>query len=218
MQTYKFGTKDGIPYVQYIACDVVKQDCGDPTLKCTSVGDWLAGCMPIEGQFAEAKSCVKLHSPPFGSFDNCDMGLMCSNLGSVTADGSQPHCRALCHKNVDCKTPTTKCLVPFGVSSSNGRCSPTCTVFGTDCAAGLDCSLSLRDLDDSSFVPTCRGIGTGAFGSKCGVNTDCVARADCVDPKGTGSICVPQCDDAHPCVSGTCDNPPGYPAKTGRCL
>lgn len=210
-------------------CDPIKQDCADPANKCTTIADpndpmmvkLLTQCVPLSGSVPLGGKCVRGGdggATATAGHDDCDKGLFCSSDGTLVADFSQRHCRSFCKVDKDCKaTPGGRCVVL--VDMQEGLCSPTCTLFGTDCPMGLECSNLLTTYDDMNFVPTCRGLGKTAVGKSCMQATDCVAGATCLDPTGMQAppVCVTLCDANHPCAVGQCAMAPGLDNMGGIC-
>lgn len=212
-------------------CDPIAQDCADPANKCTTVADpndptgmtLLTQCVQITGSVGLNQSCVRSGDADAGAtatagHDNCAKGFFCSSDGSLVSDYSERHCRSFCQTDQSCNaTPMGKCigLIPQG----DGLCSPSCTLFGTDCAKGLDCSSLNTSTDGSTFVPTCRGIGKLAVGKSCTLATDCIAGVTCISPTmGAPMVCVQLCDDNNPCPGGLmCGPAMGLPNGGGVC-
>jgi hypothetical protein len=209
------------------ACDPIKQTgCSGTTTKCTAIDDGtgtsvVAGCMAPSGSAAVAASCTRKSETPAGiGDDTCAPGAYCSGIGTLT-DPPTRHCRKFCLGDSECGTGE-KCSTLIPVASGVGPfgiCVPTCTVFGTDCATGMNCSLLISDTDTKTLYGTCRAIGTGAAGSTCKNGPECAADLDCADPTSSGSAtCVPLCDSSHACTGGTTCKPAGsLPSGGGLC-
>jgi hypothetical protein len=79
-----------------------------------------------------------------------------------------------------------------------------CTLGGSDCPNGDDCSAWFT-AGDGSTRPTCRPLGTAGVGMKC-AQTGCAAGLVCVGPAGLES-CRIVCDSvSHRCPVGPCND------------
>src|SRR5947209_2386804 len=84
-------------------CDVVTQDCSDPTHnKCVVVLGRMGDpdqevCVPVKGNNAEGQGCSRA---AFGD-DDCGAALVCTSRGGGTDD---LRCRRFCYAKSDCPT------------------------------------------------------------------------------------------------------------------
>ncbi len=201
-------------------CDVVAQDCLDPSTKCTVVAIatssqpvLAAACAPIAGDIAVGASCSSTDN--LVGHDTCKKGAFCTPLGGAATDY---RCRALCGDDTDCQTGE-KCvsLDP----DDDGVCVKPCTLFASGCGANLDCSLVYRDVDDQpdahDLVPLCRPFGTALAGDSCNNDLECAARERC--DVGHTNLCLALCDNSNPCVAdgGVSCQPSGLPNGGGTC-
>ena len=190
-------------------CDVVKQDCVDPSLRCQIIfadGEYLSGCQPPWDPAVnkEGEICSRTKV----GHDDCVKGLHCVPEG-VTATS----CRRLCDKDSDCSAGS-KCGASTTVPPYSGVCWKTCTPFGATCP-GETCAGAHFAIDQVSTFEACREIGAGALGTSCKAQWNCAADMNCY---GLGGFkCTAMCDDAHPCDGGTCKKSSGIPNNGGVC-
>jgi hypothetical protein len=178
-------------------CDAVKQDCatGKKCVLNVAGSNVLASgtCVP-NGTVSEGKPCNQDSTVSNVLNDDCLAGLSCDNDG---ADGNY-YCRKLCSSDTTCTTTGQKCA---GIFDPNpvGLCLPVCTLFGTDCPAGSNCSVALSLPGDGNSVNgyfVCKTPGTVAPFASCMSDTDCGADYVC---DGTTNKCTPVCDATHAC-------------------
>ncbi len=188
-------------------CDVVNQDCTDPTKgKCTLFPATMMGsndvhqCVPDTGTNQEGQSCTR---NTFGD-DDCVKGTACTLRGEPTG---QFVCRKWCHVDSDCPNGQVCTGDVAQMFPQDGLCSIPCTPFGTDCAATTACGFifpltsSTMTMVKLAFV--CRAVGTVPVGGDCMADTDCVADSIC-DPNS--ALCTPLCDDTHDCPGALDDS------------
>lgn len=192
-------------------CDPVKQDCADPALRCQLIfldGDWVTGCEAAEGSALvnEGQACTRTNA----GHDNCVNGSTCLPDG-VT----ERSCHKICAKDSDCSSGS-KCSAVTTIAPYFGACVKSCAPFSTECS-GATCSDEQLDNTQLNVFEACRPIGTGAVGSPCKSAYDCGPNMNC---QGSGNFtCKAMCDDAHPCVTGTCkkSSPGALPNNGGLC-
>lgn len=206
------GTDASLPDSAGAMCDPVKQDCADPSLKCTfiKVGqNHVAACEPSNGDppAQEGDACTR---GPIGS-DNCVNGTHCfPNGGSALLA-----CRKLCATDSQCAA-NAKCVAVTDQSPYFGVCYPGCALFGTDCGGGT-CANSFGDNDGVNTFEGCRNAGAAGIGQSCGAQWDCQANMNC---SGAGGVftCHPICDSTHSCAdAGACTPQAGLPNGGGAC-
>ena len=190
-------------------CDVVKQDCTDPELRCQIIfvdGEYVAGCAP---PFAPAVNKEgDICSRTTNGVDDCVKGLHCIKDG-VTATS----CRRLCAKDSDC-APGAKCGAITTLPPYVGLCWRTCTPFSAECP-GESCAGAHFNNDQLTTFEACREVGSGALGSSCNAQYECGADMNCQG--NSGFKCRAMCDDTHPCEAGTCKPSAGLPNNGGVC-
>jgi hypothetical protein len=162
------------------------------------------------GDGAANDSAVAGETPCDPAQTDCKTGEVCTDIAR-----SAPVCRPSCKNDAECTgTPKSGCVILTPGTPATGACIPTCTAFGTDCAAGFTCSRVPEQANVSQTSPLtyCKKTGTAALGASC-VNdpASCGANADCIffQDKGEGvdqSTCHTLCDPTHPCGpgKGTC--------------
>ena len=193
------------------ACDPLKQDCADPSLKCTVVlvdGKYVAQCAAPTGLglVQDGQSCERTGP----GHDNCAKGLACIPDSPTSAT-----CRKLCAADTTCGAGS-QCGRLTSAAPYYGVCWKTCTPFGSDCAGGETCAGLHLTADGTVDFEACRPVGTAAIGDMCGAQYDCAADLNC---QGTTAAftCKALCDDAHACDGGTCKHFAGLPANGGLC-
>lgn len=173
------------------ACDVGAQT-GCPTgEKC--VPGFHGGACVANGTATEGQPCTVDQTT---NADNCVGGLICdSTVGSANI------CRKICTADSSCTTSGQLCA---GYTSKYGVCLPSCTLGGSDCAAGTDCSTAVDDISASKTTSNgffvCKTTGTGAQFSTCQGDSDCAAGLEC-DPSGQKGVywCLPNCSTTMAC-------------------
>jgi hypothetical protein len=195
------------------SCNPILQDCPDPTLDCafmhTTPGYAAICVVPNDpgGGGAEGESCA-------GTLENndCARGLDCSHGEQAKAFV----CRKFCAKDSQCDADQRCASVTQVGKPYFGICLPSCDLFGSDCPTGTTCSAMYLNVDQSSFLVTCRPIGPGAAGASCKVSADCGAGMACQGKNGFH--CTPLCNAGHPCGTGACTPKKGVPDQGGLCL
>ncbi len=215
-----------------VTCDPVKQTCIDPTVKCTlsnmgtmTMPDNQRACVPIKGTNKDGDPCTRTQ---FGD-DDCDKGLVCTLRG---ASLTMLRCRKFCHVAADCDAGAACTGQLAAGNTKDGLCVPLCTPFGSECATPFSCGGIFQDLASTMTMPklvlTCRGTGAAPINGDCMTSDDCAAGGIC-DP--TLLVCIPFCDDDHPCpatlddggltddggVSLSCAGITGAPNNGGVC-
>ena len=200
------------------ACDPLKQNCTDPNnTKCTITDDGTGqgvatNCVAPGGTKGESESCMRTGTGAASiGMDNCAKGYFCSGIGSLAMTPMR-HCRKFCDAD-------TACGAKQGCSSLTqdvGLCIPKCALFGTDCAAPLNCSNLVGDIDGKNAFTACRQPGTGAAGATCKDDFTCGADLICTDPQN-GGTCAAYCDASHACKTGKCTAITGLPNTGGAC-
>jgi hypothetical protein len=190
-------------------CNVVAQDCVDPSLRCQIIftdGEYVAGCQPPwhPAVNTEGKICSRTKV----GHDDCVKGLHCVPDG-VTATS----CRRLCEKDSDCAAGA-KCGAITTLPPYFGVCWKTCTPFGGECP-GESCAAPHFAIDQVNTFEACREIGTGGLGASCKAQWNCAEDMNCYGT--SGFKCNAMCDDAHPCDGGTCKKFAGLPQNGGVC-
>lgn len=196
------------------SCDPVKQDCPDPSLKCTVVlvsGKYLAQCEAPTGL-----GLVQLGQPcdrTSPGHDNCMKGLAC-----VPDSATAYTCKKLCATDTECGAGN-QCGRLTSAAPYSGVCWKTCTPFGTDCVMGETCAGLHLTADGKADFESCRPTGTAAIGDMCTAQFDCAADLNCQGSSTTMFTCKPLCDDTHACDSdaGTCKHFAGLPSNGGLC-
>ena len=194
-------------------CDLVQQSCSDPTNnKCTLVDDGTgvgtaAQCVPSRGALLEGQTCMRLGTGPSAvGMDDCKRGLLCSGFGTLDARMPARHCRKFCARDQDCAVGRgPRCQAVTDEAPPLGICVPTCTLFGQDCDAGLDCSQTLVDTDGNHLYLSCRAPGPVALAAACAADSDCGTGAACLNLSnraGGAFACTQLCDGSHSCANG----------------
>jgi hypothetical protein len=183
------------------ACCAADDDC-ESTDRCAPVALGLSSSVPIasacvrRGDRARDEACVTGGS----GVDDCGAGLTCS-AGSLGDD--MLVCRPICRAGGDCAAGEA-CRWYALTAPPVGYCVPGCTLFGTECPSFATCD-GATALDAAGAVVdglACRAIGTTAPGEICHRSIDCTEGHSCAR-LGTDYVCLPLCDDAHPCAVGT---------------
>lgn len=123
----------------------------------------------------------------------CDGELVCSEETSTSI------CREDCTGSGTCGGTRT-CI-------AERLCSDSCTLFThAGCPAGSKCDLlAAGTIFFEPEIKICSGVGTGGTGTPCTANWQCRRNFVCLLDEGSESgSCTAVCDDAHPCVTGTC--------------
>lgn len=188
------------------ACELVPQTGCAADEKCTLIdeGGNLRGCVPLRGAVGEGEPCER-EALGFGH-DDCGPGLTCTFIGVLppSAGGSR-RCRRLCEDDAICGVGQ-RCALLTTEAPFAGFCGPTCTPFGDDCAAPLECTRAWSGVDaDRPFFASCRLPGDVTEGSSCAaVDESCASGLVCAEIVAGGGLCARPCDAAHPCPSGAC--------------
>ncbi len=206
-------------------CDPIAQTgCSAPDTKCTAVddgsGSGKAGCVTPTGSKGLGDSCTRTSQDPSGiGHDDCGAGFFCSGISTLASPPNR-HCRKFCKDDSKCAS-TEKCselVFDGGTTATAGICVPTCTLFGTDCAGSLNCSVLITSMDGTTAHGTCRAVGTKAVGDKCAMAFECGKDMVCADPTKSGSnTCIALCDTSHTCSTGTCKAVGSLPSGGGVC-
>jgi hypothetical protein len=178
-------------------CDVMKQDCANPaTPRCEVVRDPTSGIFTsrctADGTVDEGQPCTQESD----GTDDCKHGLTCTVFG-----GPSPACRRLCNTDNECGS-TNVCV--HHPNRFAGMCLPPCTVFGSDCQAGLTC----RPAQDDQYALRKDGKGyclpdslnTVAPNGGCVADDQCEGAAYCF----FAGWCKQVCDTSHACTGGSC--------------
>lgn len=201
-------TRQTFPGATRYCCDPGASSCGAgqrcQVFSGSSLNARFTACIPA-GTIAENQTCTRAGGR-IGA-DDCAAGLSCANYGQPSLN--QRACRRLCNATGDCRSGEA-CL-DFGDSPEVGFCLPTCTPFGSDCAAGFTCrtqrfwSGTAHDQQRIVIDTQCSLVGSVAPGGACMDPTDCIANHDCfLDPTVAGSmpLCRQNCDATHTCPTG----------------
>ena len=188
-------------------CDVGAQTgcpAGDKCVPTFGGGTLTGGCVP-NGTAMAGQPCTPGMSNTMLN-DNCVAGTMCDNSGP----GSTYTCHTICTADSGCGSGG-RCGAIFN-RASYGLCYATCTLFGTGCPAGNDCSVPFLDIAATQasqvgfFV--CKKTGTTAAFQSCQTDSDCAAGLACDQQAG----CFPLCDTTHACAQ-----PPNADGGTLSC-
>ncbi len=205
---------DGSARGPYDECDPLLQDCADPDKRCiidrgtTETGPHTT-CDDFFGDQGETEVCER-PTDELG-MDTCAARLVCVIWEMPYSDPQLRQCLPYCHSDGDCAAGE-QCMSLSG-SQWTGACTRTCDLFGDDCSDGTGC-YSGNTLTGWSSL--CVPEGSGQISDPCTYSNDCAPGMTCVI-YSTGNECMPVCDDAHPCESGTCtafigdDSPFGAP-------
>jgi hypothetical protein len=183
------------------ACDLVRQNCGDPGFKCT----WIVTdpndpaspneteCLPV-GDVALEASCTRTPDRGAASIghDDCTAGGFCADVGLAFDPAPTGACRAFCESNADCP-PRQRCSGIDGLNPRAGLCLPECALASsTDqvCEAGWTCG-PMTDIEGIA-TSRCRLLGQGVDGEACATHEDCGAEMVCAG-KGGALTCNPLC-------------------------
>jgi hypothetical protein len=204
-----------------LCCDPLAMTCGQ-NQKCTLISTTepnvvgTTACVDIGGAGALGQSCTRTAI----GHDSCAQGLFCAETGSPTGTST---CRSLCASYTDCPANNACYLQEQDVPNAS-FCIPTCTLFPDSCGLGLSCTafytLHGRALNDFIRTSVCLVRGSGASGTTCMTDTDCLPGLGCVLVFPSGNqFCSSYCDSSHPCPAPlTCNLPtsamqqPGVPA------
>jgi hypothetical protein len=185
------------------ACDVIMQDC-PAGQKCTVTFDGMdfgEYCLAITGSVPLDGACVTAPGLDGVGHDDCAAGLTCA-MGQ---------CRPFCDGPGACASGQG-CGI---ASDEHGVCLDRCDLFVDGaCPAGNACDLVTGH--NEPWFGFCRPIGPRAAGEACSPDARCQADLTCSGVGGPPT-CHPQCDDTHPCTTGTCWRPPNNP-ELGYCL
>ncbi len=183
------------------ACDVMAQNCADPSApKCTldfsDMEHLPATCQQSYGDAMLDAACT--NPTMMGGIDTCAPGMICGHFQG-------PHCYAHCESQGDCPgdhycsrinsptddfDPDTRLI---------GACLPSCEFFdASTCATGLKCLSNTEVTGVKGF--TCFTAGTGDVGDACTKNVDCKPLLGCDLSIMT---CAPFCDPTHTCPVNT---------------
>jgi hypothetical protein len=182
-------------------CDVLNQTGCQPGQKCTpSVsGMNVVGKCQTAGTKMDGDSCTP---GMMGAADDCGAGLRCSRTGQPMG---MAVCRKYCSGDSSC-SGNQKCAALLGGAVSYGTCAPTCTPFGSDCPANMDCSAPFQDVSSTMTVLNaylaCKTTGAGTAYSDCMRSSDCGAGMYC---DGQNQWCAPICDNGHACTQPPLD-------------
>lgn len=207
------GGDTALPDSAGTACNPVKQDCADPSLKCNFIIDGtsrVAACEPSNSDpvAQEGDSCTRDQV----GIDNCVKGTHCLPNGGSGLFA----CRKMCATDSQCAAGA-KCSGITTQSPYFGVCHATCTPFGTDCGGGT-CANSFFDNDGVNSFEGCRNVGSAGIGQSCGVQWDCKADMNCLGLTPNSFTCHSMCDNAHPCGdAGACVAFAGLPNGGGTC-
>jgi hypothetical protein len=191
-------------------CNPVKQDCADPSLKCSivKVGQSnIAACAPSNGAppAQDGDPCTR---GPIG-VDNCVKGTHCFPNGSSALLA----CRKTCATDSDCAAGA-KCAGITQRAPYFGVCFPECTLFGAGCGGGT-CSNAFDNNDRVNTFEGCRNVGAAGLGESCSAQWDCKADMSCF---GSPFTCHLMCDATHACGdAGTCTSVTGLANGGGEC-
>ena len=194
------------------SCSVWDQDCPDGD-KCMpwandGGGNWNATrCSPIDpNPVGEDAECMVEVGPTSG-FDNCDAGLMCFYVDSLTNIGT---CVPFCtgdESNPMCEDPDDVC--PIGGDSVLAVCLPTCHPLTPACPLDQVC---VPYSDRFLCAPS---VGDAAHGDECNLVNECTSGHACVN-----GDTVSGCDRVPACCALHCDvnvDPalqcPGFPQE-----
>ncbi len=203
-------------------CNTTSQNCQDPVVsKCTVIfngATFETECLAPTGTLAEGDTCVRDAEGNTGvGHDPCAAGLFCSGIGLPIGPPPERACRKFCDSNLNCTVANQECLSLDGDGALQGICVPTCTLFGTDCQAGMSCSISINN-NGADGMGTCRTDGIGMSGNTCDANTDCATNMNCISDGAGGGICAALCDAAHACPGGmACTAVSPLPNQGGFC-
>lgn len=173
-------------------CDLFLQDC-EPGMKCVPQGFLRLVCEPIDPEpIPDGAPC------PVDVLDPCGPLSWCTPAGPSGEGTCVPLCTGSYHEPV-CPDDTI-CVVDD--ETIVAYCAPPCDPFAADaCAFG-------------SCLPTAHGFGCvpsgdATAGESCEQHDSCedqhACRVAAVVPACCDDLCcAPLCDDAHPCVRGSC--------------
>lgn len=188
------------------ACELVAQTGCGADEKCTLIDDGgnRRGCVPVRGTVAEGEPCTR-DAAGFGH-DDCAPGFTCTFIGVLppSAGGSR-RCRRLCEDDAICGAGQ-RCASLTAEAPAAGFCGPTCTPFGDDCEAPLECTRAWSAVDpERPFFASCRLPGDVPEGSSCAVVAEnCASGLVCAEIVVGAGMCARPCDATHPCPSGEC--------------
>ena len=212
-------------------CSVVGQDCPGAD-KCTMTevqGARSNACVAPTGAGDKTLGQGCTRDPQGIGYDDCAAGLLCTFLPATNP--SPFFCRQLCEKSGDCAGPERCHNLGTGPNVRAGVCLPTCTLWGTGCAANQECRIDEDPLATGTNA-FCWDVtvAVAALGEACGAQHACVgpdvfcdglpAPWETLEPSVYGT-CRATCDDAHACAdsSTTCkpidapaleNAPPGF--------
>lgn len=199
-------------------CDPAAQTGCRSDQKCTFVDPEADGfttaCRPVTGAIVEGATCTR--GPGGFGDDDCAAGLFCTFIGVLPPDqGGTRVCRAICNAGEACASGQTCARLTDAPVA--GMCGPSCAPFAATCSDGMTCAELWSGLGgDLDLFAVCRPPGTGAAGTACASDVDCVADHVCLALPGAPRVCRPLCDAEHACATGECFQPSGGPV--GACF
>jgi hypothetical protein len=175
-------------------CDVVAQDCEDPTNRCTIDGNGKLIC-EAAGSLSGGEPCGA------SGYDDCSKGYLCAGSHSTGH-----FCKGLCNRDT-CEgcVAGTGC---FGLGDGQGGQIPgvgvcedvgtPCDVMAQDCGAGEKCTLK-TSCGDMGCVSLAGSVG---IGESCDhMQDDCAAGLICLN-MGSAPICFQFCMNSSDCPAG----------------
>lgn len=188
-------------------CDLVKQDCGLPTAKCTygglPDGGLVRGCLAA-GIQTQGQSCGPTE-------DNCAKGLICL----------ENTCQKYCYADSDC-TNGELCNNTHNLDGTHEV--PSTCIFRASCDANLQNCPSGQGCYLIKGAPLCRTAGTLQPNDTCGgALGDCIPGSLCIKNLMFGLMCQTFCnlDGGMPiCPTDDCrqlTGPNNTPSPFGAC-
>ena len=167
-------------------CNPLSQSTCGANEKCTFVGsETSATCVP-DGTKTIGQSCGS------SGGDDCIHSTIC------TADSGGTACRSFCGSDTDCTAPAapagstaepnnvahcTVSIGPSNVAVCTLPCNPVLAAGVSGCASGLGCqAFATTNVAEGT---DCGGVGAGADGTSCTLNSNCIGGFGCVANSAT---------------------------------
>ncbi len=184
-------------------CDLMLQNCVDPTApKCTlsnmPAGEFPSTCQELHGSAAVGEDCTILDNS-FGK-DTCAPGLVCSPV--ERPQGSTLTCKPLCDSPDDCDSD--QFCARFNNSAELeedtrliGMCLDVCEFFDSEGTCPEDTRCVHGGTIDLTINFACIGYSPGQEGDACTGANQCDAGLIC-----RNGFCRYGCDPEHACPTG----------------